>query len=143
MSAGKHRRRRETPVDEHDIDPSTYFAGHESGRADRKVQQLCKEVERTLGYALPACGDPLLRELTVVAVEPAPDGARLMVTVAAAPSTLAAGVDVLMERLRGVRGALRSEIAAAIQRKRTPELAFQVVTPTAASASSMDDEVQS
>ena len=122
MSAGKHRRRRDASVDDNAIDPSEFFDPHHNARGERKVQQLCKEVERTLGYALPSCGDPKLRELVIVSVDPAPDGSRLLVTVSPS-SSLEINVGTLMERIQRVRGLLRAEIAAALHRKRTPALA--------------------
>jgi ribosome-binding factor A len=130
MSSGRHRRRRDTSVDENDIDPSAFFAPAPSARDERKVQQLCKEVERTLGYALPACADPWLRDLIIVSVTPAPDGSRLLVTAQPA-SSLSVDVGLVLERLQQVRGRLRAEVAAALQRKRTPELAFHIVPPRA------------
>ncbi len=126
MSAGRHRRRRDAYADMNAIDPSEFFDPHHDARSERKVQQLCKEVERTLGYALPACGDAAVRDLVVVAVAPAPDASRLVVTLAPS-SSLELDVAVVNERLQRVRGFLRAEIAAAIQRKRTPELAFHIV----------------
>jgi ribosome-binding factor A len=129
MSAGKHRPRRDASADENAIDPSEFFETHHA-RGERKVQQLCKEVERTLAYALPACGDAVVRGLGIVSVAPAPDASRLMVMLAPS-SSLDVAVGVLLERLQLVRGFLRAEIAAALQRKRTPELAFQIVPPRA------------
>jgi len=128
MSAGKHRRRRDATADVNAIDPSEFFDPHHDARSKRKVQQLCKEVERTLGYALPACGDTFVRDLIVVSVAPAPDASRLLVTLAPS-SSLDLDVGAVRERLQQARGFLRAEIAAAIQRKRTPELGFQIVPP--------------
>jgi ribosome-binding factor A len=128
MGSGKHRRRRGAHADEHSIDPSAFFGDEHSARGgERKVQQLCREIERTLSCALAACGDERLRNLLIMSVDPAPDGSRLLVTLCPASSSLDVDVGVLLERLLELRGFLRSEIAAAIQRKRTPELAFQIV----------------
>lgn len=131
MGSGKDRRRRGAHADENGIDPSTFFDDtHNDSRGERKVQQLCREVERTLSCALAACGDDQLRNLIVMAVDPAPDGSRLLVSLCPALGTLDVDVGALRQRLQDVRGFLRSEVAAAIQRKRTPELAFQVVPRT-------------
>lgn len=94
-------------------------------RAARKTGQICKEVSRTLSCALGASRDALIRELTIVAVEPAPDAARLLVTVCPL-STEPTDVQALKDRLHAQTGALRTEVAAALQRKRTPELSFHV-----------------
>jgi ribosome-binding factor A len=131
MSSGKHRRRRGAHADDHGIDPSMFFEdARNDARGERKVQQLCREVERTLSCALGACSDDQLRNLVVVSVDPAPDGSRLLVSLASAVGTLDVDVGVLLKRVQDVRGFLRSEVAAAIQRKRTPELAFQIITRT-------------
>ena len=115
-------------TDADSADPALFFSPlQERGRGDRKVNQICKEVERTLGYALGACGDPLLGELTVVAVEPAPDASRLMVSLYAPRGGLPA--PALLEHLDGVKGRFREEVAAALQRKRTPELCFRLAAP--------------
>jgi len=125
MSSHERRRRR---ADEPDIDPSAYFEPHAQPRAreGRKTQQLCREVERTLTVSFAGCPEPALRQLLVVAVEPAPDASRLLVTFA--PSgTLDADVGELLKALAGVRGRLRADVAAALQRKRTPELTFRIL----------------
>lgn len=120
------------------VDPALFFTPiHESGRGDRKVQQICKEVERTLGYALGSCGDPLLGELTVMAVEPAPDASRLLVSLYASR----AGLDAreLIERLDKVKARFREEVAAVLQRKRTPELSFRLAAPEEQGAGVQDE----
>lgn len=94
-------------------------------RVARKTGQLCKEVSRTLACALGASREEQIRDLSIVAVEPAPDAARLLVTVC--PRSVAPGeLPQLRELLASQRGLLRTEVAAALQRRRTPELAFHV-----------------
>ena len=128
MSSGKNRRRHGAHADGKGTDPSTFFGDeHNDSRRERKVQQLCREVERTLSCAIAACGDERLRNLIVISVDPAPDGSRLLVTLCPGLRTLDVDLGTLLERLLDMRGFLRSEIAAAIQRKRTPELTFQIV----------------
>lgn len=94
-------------------------------RIARKTRQICKEVSRTLSCSLGASRDALIRELAVVSVDPAPDAARLLVTVCWA-SPVPVESAQLLTRLRELRGALRSEVAAVLQRKRTPDLTFRV-----------------
>lgn len=93
---------------------------------DRKLQQLCRQVERALSYVVPGeLGDPMLAGLSVASVRPGPDASRLMVwfrtnrPIADAPQ--------ILERLERARGKLRSEVAAAVTRKRAPELAFHLL----------------
>jgi ribosome-binding factor A len=102
------------------------FAAALEARGEHKVRQLCREVERTLSSVLSGdLGDDRLGTLALVSVEPAPDASRLMVTLAA-PADLG-DPGPLVERLRGLSGYLRADVAAAIQRKRTPELCFCVI----------------
>jgi ribosome-binding factor A len=98
----------------------------------RKTLQLCREVERTLGAVLAGeCGDDLLRELSVLSVAPAPNAGRLLVSIAL-PASAGASVEEVLRRLLRVAGHLRSEIGAAVSRRKTPELAFRIVTDASA-----------
>jgi ribosome-binding factor A len=97
-----------------------------NAKTDRKLQQLCRQVERALSYVVPGeLADPMLADLSVAAVRPGPDASRLMVwfrtnrPIADAPQ--------ILERLERARGKLRSEVAAAVTRKRAPELAFHLL----------------
>jgi ribosome-binding factor A len=130
MSSKRDRRRRASAGHDQGPGPDDLFRPSHDARADRKVQQVCKEVERTLSYALGACGDDVVRDLVVLFVEPAPDGSRLMVTVSPSSPSQTLSASEIGERLDRVRGRLRQEIASALQRKRTPELAFRVVPPS-------------
>jgi ribosome-binding factor A len=110
------------------VDPRDARRGHRPDRAGRKTLQPCKQVERALSLALAGdCSDPVLGDLNVVSVAPAPNAGRLLVTVS--PSLSAAPVDPneVTAHLARASGKLRCEIAAAIYRKKTPELAFCVV----------------
>lgn len=98
-------------------------------KTHKKTRQICKEVSRTLSCSLGASRDALIRDLAVVSVDPAPDAARLLVTVCAMssePAESAQRTEQLLGRLRELRGQLRSEVAAVLQRKRTPDLTFRV-----------------
>ena len=87
----------------------------------RKTLQLCRQIEHQLSYALGCCADPLLGELTVLKVVPAPNAGRLLVTVECPPHLAVAQA---MERLKVALPWLRTEIAPAIRRRRVPELTF-------------------
>ena len=79
-------------------------------------------------YVIPGeMADPLLQDLAVEAVHPAPDATRLLVVLTARRPAVEA-LEIL-ERLEQVRGHLRAEVAAAVNRKRAPELAFQLSLP--------------
>jgi ribosome-binding factor A len=108
------------------IDPreTLRLAGPKKG--GRKTQQLCRQVAEALTYAFSVCKDDVLRDLSVVAVQPAPDESRLLVT---AGPTLPGPCEPIQisARLQQALGKLRSEVAAAIHRKKVPELIFHVV----------------
>jgi ribosome-binding factor A len=95
-------------------------------KSERKVQQLCRQVERALAYVVPgALADPVLQDLSVAAVRPAPDASRLMIWLRTGQPVTE--MPQILERLERVRGLLRSEVAAAVTRKRAPELAFHLL----------------
>lgn len=95
-------------------------------KTDRKLQQLCRQVERALSYVVPGdLGDPALQDLSIASVLPAPDASRLLVCIntTRAPSE----APLILERLERARGRLRREVAAAVTRKRAPELVFRLI----------------
>jgi ribosome-binding factor A len=103
---------------------------HDHSRADKtdyKTAALCKQVRRILGMVLAGeCGDPLLQSLLVEDVLPAPSAGRLLVRLLL-PEGAGGGVIECLQRLELVEGLLRARIAETIARKRTPELAFEIV----------------
>lgn len=110
------------------VDPRYARHEHRPDRAGRKTLQLCKQVERALSLALAGdCADPVLGDLQIISVAPAPNSARLLVTVSPSPSAAPIDLHELAAHLARASGKLRCEIAAAIYRKKTPELAFCVV----------------
>ena len=89
----------------------------------RKLEQLCRQVCRALMYAIPGeMRDPVLQGLSVEEVLPAPDAGRLMVRLRSAGGVEEMGE--ILERLAVVEPYLRAQVAAAITRKRAPELTF-------------------
>jgi len=58
---------------------------------------------------------------------PAPYASRLLVAVAPSPAPEAVEVAAVLERLDRVRGRLRTEVAAAVHRRKAPDLTFRVV----------------
>ncbi|MGF1580204.1 MAG: ribosome-binding factor A [Gemmataceae bacterium] len=97
---------------------------------NRKALQLCGQVFRTLSAVLGGeCDDEILRDLMIDSVTPAPNAARLLVTVY--PFSLASVVppEAILARLHQAHGLLRSEVAAAINRRKTPDLIFHVINP--------------
>ncbi|MBM3784688.1 MAG: ribosome-binding factor A [Acidobacteria bacterium] len=91
-----------------------------SGRqAERKAQQFCRQVQRALNLAL--AGRVGTDNLFVEEVHPAPDCGHLLVHLAIPPGVSVADTLAALGRQAP---ALRSEVAAAISRKRAPELFF-------------------
>ena len=107
------------------IDPREDKRAHArtDDKPDRKTRQLCKQVAQTLQLALSALPDAhRLAGVTIWAVNPAPNAGHLCVVVAAPRDER----DVLaLVRRHSTR--LRAEVAAAITRRRAPELSFEVI----------------
>lgn len=117
------------PCAEDGLDPREFLRRTAGKRGGRKTQQLCGQVGDALNYAFAAvANDDVLRDLCVVAVQPAPDESRLLVTVG---PLLAGSCDVqqVMDHLQRAGGRLRSEVASAIHRKRVPQLIFRLSYP--------------
>ncbi len=108
------------------VDPRKFFKVA-ARRNDRKLLQLCKQVQRSLSFLLGSeCRDRVLQELEVISVSPAPDSSRLLVSVRAAKPGQQFSRDVLLETLKRAQPWLRTEVAAVVSRKRAPELVFEV-----------------
>ena len=104
------------------------------GGGDHKTMQLCRQAHRALSLALAGeCGDDVLRAVYVDAVVPAPDASRLLVRLVVPPRA-GAGPEEVLRRIERVHARLRSAVAAAITRKRAPELSFIPVAEPAAAA---------
>lgn len=95
------------------------------GRRGHKDLQLCKQVEEAISLALAELADPLLDELVLESVTPAPSASRVQVTFVL--SRIDLDVEAALARLNEVAGELREEVAAEVSRRRVPELVFQIV----------------
>jgi ribosome-binding factor A len=98
--------------------------------ANRKALLLCAEAERTLAAVLAGCGDDVLRNLLVASVKPAPTSARLLASVYSAAPMEGVNAAAIILRLERAKGMLRTEVAAALHRRRAPDLIFRVVDPS-------------
>ena len=128
MKHRNHRRGSTAPVD---IEFARALAdsgvsSSQERQAQRKARQLCRQVQRALNMAF---ADRSAEALYVEDVTPAPDCGHLLVHVVV-PAGRSVG-DVLAG-LREDVPRLRAEVAAAIARKRTPELSFIPAMPTGA-----------
>ena len=110
------------------VDPRTFFEEKCAKKTNRKALQLCGEVAKTLSFALAwEMRDDLLGLLQIDSVVPAPDSTHLLVTFSLAPSAGAVvQSEVIKYRLRRATGKLRALVAAAIHRRRVPDLAFHL-----------------
>jgi ribosome-binding factor A len=95
-------------------------------RPDRKTLQLAEQVKHALEYALSGeSNDDLLRMLYVAKVEPAPDADRLMVTVVPLTKDERPDPAAVITRLHAHAARLRASVAAAISRRKVPDLIYQ------------------
>ena len=125
MRNWKHRRGGSVPPF---VDPAfaDALAGEPRAKGHRKQNykalQLCRQVQRILTLELAGFGgDEVLRDLYVADVMPAAGSSQLLVQISIPPNFPI--VDVL-ERLDRAAPKLRAAVAAAITRKRAPELSF-------------------
>jgi len=95
-----------------------------NARDDQKVSRLCRQVREALSLALADVEDDAILELSVIDVVPAPDVTRLAVSIHAPEGS---DIHALHEKLERVMGRLRSDVANAIHRKKTPSLVFVFV----------------
>lgn len=108
-------------------DPKEFFRkSKQVKRTGRKALQLCSQVADTLSLVLSGeCGDEVLQNLLVAEVTPAPDASQLLVLLTPAPGSQSLTNEEVTIALRAASGRLRTEVAAAISRKRAPRLTFQ------------------
>lgn len=102
-----------------------------SNRDERKTQQLCRQVERRLSLVFAGeLEDPVLEGLVICSVS-AVDGTSLLkveVCLPEQPDGAERDTALVLERLASATRWLRSEIAAAINRKRTPQIIFSLAS---------------
>jgi ribosome-binding factor A len=91
-----------------------------------KDLQVCRQVFDALSLALAEIDDPLIEQLALISVDPAPNAGRVLVTFAAPDG---ADTDAALERIRELAPELREEVAAEVHRRRAPELTFRIAPP--------------
>lgn len=117
--------------DDDGVDPREFFQSNRKRQKDRrKSKQLCRQVQKTLDLVLSGeTRDELLGDLCIVSVTSSSDSSALVVTVVADVPPDRFDRAQVEARLAMMSGRLRSEIARAITRKRTPLLVFHVLDP--------------
>lgn len=101
----------------------------ERGHRGHKDLQVCRQVFDALSYALAEFDDPVIGDLVLVSVTPAPSAARVQVNLV--PARAGVDRDAAVARLAAVAAELRTEVAAELTRRRVPELVFHVGYPDA------------
>ena|SRR5579872_269258 len=97
------------------------------GKHDVKARRLCRQVSEALQTGLSGeCADEVLQQVWVSSVAPAAETSRLIVTV-----SVPAAVNPVeaLARLERARGMLRTIVAAAVVRKKVPDLTFRIAGP--------------
>jgi len=124
------------------VDPAVLFGEVMPAQTRRKLDQLSRQVEERLALVLGGeVDDPHVSALTLLGVEPEPGSGHLVVVLALPVGAGAGEAQIVMRRLEALRSYLRSEIAGAIHRKRTPNLVFRVV-PAPRRPGDEDEEVE-
>lgn len=113
------------------VDPREFFRKKYRSK-DSKALRLCKQVADTLSLVLSGqFGDEVLQGLDVFSVQPAPNTRRLLVVVQpSADLRDKTTPEQILEKLNAVSGALRTETACAISRRKAPSLIFEIVWPS-------------
>ena len=112
------------------VDPRHNFYNKRRGKDQfRKAFQLARQVSETLQMVLTG-GDPMLDGLAIVDVVPAPDARRMLVIVGVDSGAIesATHLEEIHERLGQHVPRLRGEIARSINRRKTPQLVFELTT---------------
>jgi len=113
------------------VNPRDFFGGGSRKQVDRKSLQLCAQVKETLEFVLAGeCGDEVLCGLIVASVVPAAGANRLVVTVELPRGSGGPGATDVLEHLARAAGLLRTAVAAAVCRRRVPELELRVAPAT-------------
>lgn len=96
----------------------------------RQEGQLCKQVERILlDFLAIEVDDPDLQELWIERVEPAPDLRRLRVFFAFPHWVKNPDLRGIKQELEMLKRDMRYEVGANINRRRVPELVFELLLP--------------
>lgn len=117
--------------DDDGIDPREFFReGRREKKEDHRTRRLCQQVAETLHQVLPgSTGDSSLDDLRVENVQPAPNAARLRVTLRWIGTVAEFDRKQIEHTVATAAGRLRFEVAAAITRRKAPILTFQILGP--------------
>ena len=109
-------------------EPDDFHSASRQKSFDRKLRQLCAQVQRTLAFLLESeCIDECLQGFFVESVSPHPAASCLLVVLRQWDPDRLVDFRAVVSHLAEVKGYWRSEIGSAINRKKTPDLVFQVL----------------
>jgi ribosome-binding factor A len=95
---------------------------------DRKAMQLCRQIERELTLILSGeLNDDRIRDLMVISVIPYPNTNLLLVTLQSTQLCTHQQLCDLDAVMAAHKPTIRAEVAAAIHRRKTPDLCFRVI----------------
>ena len=126
------KRRKTGPSDRalypEDFEPEDDFSASRAKAHDRKTDQLCAQVERTLGFLLETeSADDCLQGFYVAEVSPHPNAGRLLVALRQWDRDRAIDLKTTLAHLAEVKGYWRAEVGRSVNRKKIPDLVFQVL----------------
>jgi ribosome-binding factor A len=97
-------------------------SGGKNRAPDRKLLQLCSQIQETLIWVLGSVSnDDILPVCSVIGVEPLPGNNRLLVKIGV-PNDIS--LESASQALAKATNALRAEVAQSITRRKAPELVF-------------------
>jgi len=91
---------------------------------NHKDLQLCRQVFDALSFALAELDDPLIDDLALASVVPAPSAARVLVTLLPTRDDL--DTEAALARVNEIGAELRADVAAEVTRRRATELVFRI-----------------
>jgi ribosome-binding factor A len=101
--------------------------GFSSGKVDRKAAQLCSQIRRALEFIIPEALQESDWDAMVLDVQPAPNTGHLLVLLQAVEKLDEVSGQQLEAAIFQKSGLIRTAVAGAIQRRKTPTLTFRVV----------------
>ena len=96
------------------------------GPRGHKDLQVCRQVYDVLALALAEIDDPVIDDLILARVMPAPNAGRVQVILV--PGHAAIDESEALSRIAEYADDLREEVAAEVNRRRAPELVFRIGT---------------
>lgn len=124
----KSRSRRTRASFPDDVEPEYDFFSSNETSFEHKTHQLCAQVRQSLALQLESeYSDECLQGLYVESVSPHPNASRLLVVLRHWDHRRPFDLKGILKRLAEVKGRWRSEVASDINRKKAPDLVFQVL----------------